>query len=338
MTSTIGSRALSVALVALLWCSAPAEAGDEDGKVLVLAQPLARADAVWMAQSKEFFKAEGLAVSVRWMAGGADMLGVFGQGRDGSRGLGDFVVVSEVSAVSFWQSVHPDFVVIAALARDAQGYVGIAKAGIDDAQALGTKPVATRLGSTSAWLLGEYLRAHGMSEQDVALKNEGPEAILSWDPGAADGAAAFFVREPYGARALAKHGDRVHLLTTARGYGHGYLLLGTWKRYLKDHPGVAERLLRGLDRGRVYAADHRDEVIEFARGMFGGDDTRAVEADFASSDRVVGLDRITFEDFQKLGGWMMEAGLLKAPFDRSAFFDPAPLRTSLPDRVAPEFP
>ena len=43
MTSTIGSRALSVALVALLWCSAPAEAGYEDEKVLVLGQPLARA-------------------------------------------------------------------------------------------------------------------------------------------------------------------------------------------------------------------------------------------------------------------------------------------------------
>jgi len=334
MTFLIGSRALRVALVALLWCSALAEAVDEDTKVLVLAQPLARADAIWMAQSKGFFKAEGLAVSVRWMTSGADMLGVFGQGRDG----GDFVVVSELSAVNFWQSVRPDFVVIAALARDAEGYVGIAKAGISDAQALGAKAVATRLGSTSAWLLGEYLRAHGMSERDVELKNEGPESILAWDPGAADGAAAFFVREPYGARALAKHGDHVHLLTTARGYGHGYLLLGTWKRYLEDHPGVAERLLRALDRGRVYAADHKNEVVEFARGMFGGDDVGAVEADYASSDGVVGLDRITFEDFQRLGGWMMEAGLLTAPFDPKAFFDPAPLRASLPDRVAPEFP
>jgi ABC-type nitrate/sulfonate/bicarbonate transport system substrate-binding protein len=334
----IGSRALGVALVAVLWTFAPAGAVDEDAKVLVLAQPFARADAIWMAQSKEFFKAEGLAVSVRWMAGGADMLGVFGQGRDGRQGFGDFVVLSELSAVNFWQSVHSDFVVIAALARDAQGYVGIAKAGINDAQALGTKPVATRLGSTSAWLLGEYLRAHGMSEQDVALKNESPEAILTWDPGAADGPAAFFVREPYGARALAKHGDRVHVLTTARGYGHGYLLLGTWRHYLEDHPGVAERLLRGLDRGRVYAADHRDEVIEFARGMFGGDDMGAVEADYAASDRVVGLDTITFEDFQKLGGWMMDAGLLQAPFAPKTFFNPAPLRASLPDRVAPEFP
>ncbi len=159
MTSLIGSLAVGVVLVALLGCSAPAEAVDEDVKVLVLVQPFARADAIWMAQSKEFFKAEGLAVSVRWMAGGADMLGVFGQGRDGRQGFGDFVVLSELSAVNFWQSVHPDFVVIAALARDAQGYVGIAKAGINDAQRSGQSP----------WRPDWDQRVHGCSANISAL-------------------------------------------------------------------------------------------------------------------------------------------------------------------------
>ena len=72
--------------------------------------------------------------------------------------------------------------------------------------------------------------------------------------------------------------------------------------------------------------------------MFGGDNMGAVEADYASNERVVGLDGITFEDFQRLSGWMMEAGLLQAPFDPKAFFDHAPLQASLRDRVAPEFP
>lgn len=187
------------ALAVLLSGSPPTDAGHEDGKVLVLAPPLARADAFWMAQSKGFFGEQQLKVSVKWMAGGADALRVFREGREGRRGFGDFVVVSEVSAVDFWQSVEGDFVVIAALARDAHGYVGIAKAEISGAEALKRKAVATRLGSTSAWLLGEYLRAHRMSERDVALKNESPEAILSWNP-AESAVAAFFVREPYGTR------------------------------------------------------------------------------------------------------------------------------------------
>lgn len=61
----------------------PVSAAGEDQPVLILAQPLARADAIWMAQAQGFFKAGGLAVSVRWMTTGADMLGVFGQGRAG---------------------------------------------------------------------------------------------------------------------------------------------------------------------------------------------------------------------------------------------------------------
>jgi len=323
---------LGAALAAALWTATTAEAGHEDGRVLIFAQPFVRADAIWMAQAKGFFKEERLAVSVKWVSAGTDALKVLQEGREGKPGFGDLIVVSDVSAVNFWESVGRDFVVIAVLARDAEGYTGIAKVEIKTPQALRAKRIATRLGSTSAWLLGEYLRAHGMSERDVALKNEGPEAILTWDPDGSD-VAAFFVREPYAALALAKHGDRVHRLTTAKGYAHGYLLLGTWKRYLQEHPGVAERLLRAIDRGRQYAAGHKDEVIEFARGRFSVVDIAPVEADYSSNERVVGLDRATLDDFQRLGRWMQEAGLLKATFDPKAFFDPRPLRASLPERV-----
>lgn len=327
IASTFGA-----ALAPVLWTATAAEAGHEDGRVLIFAQPFVRTDAIWMAQAKGFFKEEKLTVSVKWASVGSDALRVFQAGREGQPGFGDFVVASEVSAMNFWESVDRDFVVIAALARDAKGYTGIAKAEIKTPQALKAKRVATRLGSTSAWFLGEYLRAHGMSERDIVLKNEGPEAVLAWDLDGSD-VAAFFVREPHAAQALAKHGDRIHRLTTAKGYAHGYLLLGTWKRYLQEHPGVAERLLRAIDRGRLFAAGHKDEVIQFARGMFSVDDTAPVEADYAFNERVVGLDRVTLDDFQRLGRWMQEAGLLKAPFDPKVFFDPQPLRASLPERV-----
>ena len=118
---------------------------------------------------------------------------------------------------------------------------------------------------------------------------------------------------------------------------HGYLLLGTWKWYLRDHPGVAQRLLRALEKGRLHAAQQKAEVIQFARGMFNVEDITPVDADYHSTERVVGLDSVTLDDFQKLGRWMKEAGLLKEQLDPRAFFDPQPLRASLPERVAPEF-
>ena len=71
--------------------------------------------------------------------------------------------------------------------------------------------------------------------------------------------------------------------------------------------------------------------------MFNVEDITRVDADYHSTERVVGLDSVTLNDFQKLGRWMQEAGLLKEAFDRKAFFDPQPLRAGLPERVAPEF-
>lgn len=317
---------LAVALVAILGHGAPAEAGRADDKVLILAQPLARADAVWMAQAKGFFKDENLQVTVRWVS----------SGNDAQPGSADFVIVNELLAVHHWQATDGSFAVIAALARDAEGYVAIARSEVTTPEALKGKAVGIQVGSTGAWFLGEYLRAHGMSELDVAVKPVPLDSILTWNLDG-DSMAAFFLREPYGARALTTHGSRVHRLATAKGYMSGYLMIGTGKSYLRDHPGVAERLLRALEKGRRHAEEHRAEVIQFAREMFSVEDAAPVEADYSSNERVVGLDQVTLDDFDKLARWMKEAGLATRAFDRSSFFDADPLRKALPDRLAPEF-
>jgi ABC-type nitrate/sulfonate/bicarbonate transport system substrate-binding protein len=318
---------LASALVAALGTGAPAEAGHTDGKVLILAQPLARTDAIWMAQAKGYFKEEKLQVTVRWVSSGTDA----------KPGSADFVIVNELLAVHHWQATDGSFAVIAALARDAEGYVAVARSDIATPQALKGKAVGVQVGSTGAWFLGEYLRAHGMSELDVAVKPMPPDSVLTWNLDG-DSMAAFFLREPYGTRALTTHGSRVHRLATAKGYMAGYLLVGTSKSYLRDHPGVAERLLRALEKGRRYAEEHRAEVIQFAREMFSAEDTAPVNADYSSNERVVGLDRVTLEDFDRLARWMKEAGLATRAFDRSSFFDADPLRGALPDRLAPELP
>lgn len=328
---------LAVALVAALGAGAPAEAGRADDKVLILAQPLARADAVWMAQAKGFFKEERLEVTVRWVSSGNDALRTFQDGNEGKSGSADFVIVNELLAVHHWQATDGSFAVIAALARDAEGYVAIARSEITTPQALKGKAVGVQVGSTGAWFLGEYLRAHGMSELDVAVKPVPPDSVLTWNLDS-DSMAAFFLREPYGARALTTHGSRVHRLATAKGYMSGYLMIGTGKSYLRDHPGVAERLLRALEKGRRHAEEHRAEVIQFARAMFSVEDAEPVEADYSSNERVVGLDQVTLDDFDKLARWMKEAGLATRAFDRNSFFDADPLRRALPERLAPELP
>src|SRR5437763_67890 len=198
---------LSVAI--LLWAGA-AWAGHEDGRVLVVAPPLARADALWMAAARGFFKDEGLSVTVRWVSSG---------------------------------------------------------------------------------------------------------------------------REAYATRALQKNGDAVHRLATAKGYAHGYLVLGASRQYLREHAGVAERLLRALDRGRRHAAEHRDDVIAFARDMF-GTEPAVVDIDYAATERLLGVNPTVVSDMRNLVHWMKEAGLLGAPADPRTLFELGPLRATFPERLA----
>jgi NitT/TauT family transport system substrate-binding protein len=325
---------LAAALVATLLPGAPAEAARNDDKVLIFAQPLARADAVWMAQAKGFFKEEHLQITVRWVPSGNDALRALQGGSDGKPGSADFVIVNELLAVQHWQATDESFAVIAALARDAGGYSAIARSEVTTPRALKGKAVGVQVGSTSAWFLGEFLRAHGMSELDIAVKPMAPDSILAWTVDG-DQPAAFFLRDPFGTRALATHGNRVHRLATAKGYVSGYMMIGARKSYLRDHAGVAERLLRALEKGRRYAEEHRAEVVQFAREMFSVEDAAPVEADYSSNERVMGLDQVALDDFDKLARWMKDAGLATRPFERQSFFNPDPLRAVLPDGLAP---
>jgi len=326
---------VGVALAAFLWPGAPALAGHEDGKVLLFAQPIAKADAIWMALKKGFFKDEKLDVTVKWFSAGTTAMQTFQSGMDGKRGFGDFNTGGELPAVNFWQNMDEAFALFAVIERDTEGYVGVAKAEIKTARDLKGKVIATRVGSTGSWMISEYLKAHGMSERDVTVKNLDPHIMPSaLDRGDID---AFFIWEPYGAQALKISGNRVHRLMTAKGYMNGYLVMGTWKWYLRDHPGVAERMLKAINKGRTYAAEHKDEVLQFAREQFSVQDTAPVEADYSYNERVVGLDKVAWDDFHKLAAWMKETGMAKREFAPKSFFDPRPLRAVLPDRVSPEF-
>ena len=118
---------------------------------------------------------------------------------------------------------------------------------------------------------------------------------------------------------------------------NGYLVIGTWKWYLKEHPGVAEKMMAAIDKGRRYAAEHKDEVIQFAKEQFSVQDTAPVEADYSYNERVVGFDKVVWDDFAKLARWMKEAGIAKRDFSPKSLFDPRPLQKALPERVSPEF-
>ena len=323
------------ALLAVITAAPTPTWAQTNESVLLFTPPIPLGDSIWMAQKKGYFKDEKLDVTIKWWSSGTLAMQTFQSGKDGKRGFGDFNAGGDLPAVNFWQNMGGEFAIIAAVERDGDGYNGIAKAEIKSGKDLKGKVIATRVGSTAAWFVSDYLKSQNMTEADVTIKNLEPQIMPSaLDRGDID---AFFIWEPYGSESLKISGSKVHRLTNGGGYFNGYYLLGAWKWYLREHPDVAPRLLRAIDRGRVYAEAHKDEVLEFARTEFSVQDTTAIEKQWGFNRRVVGLDKQVWDDFQRLQVWMKANGLATREYDAKSLFDPKPLQAVLPDRVAPEF-
>ncbi len=90
-----------MALVTVLGTGTRARAGHEDGKVLLFSQPIAKADSIWMAIKKGYFKEQGLDVTVKWFSSGTIAMQTFQVGKEGKRGFGDFNTGGELPAVNF---------------------------------------------------------------------------------------------------------------------------------------------------------------------------------------------------------------------------------------------
>src|SRR5881628_1109279 len=84
-------------------------AGHEDGKVLLFSQPIAKADAIWMAMQQGFFKDEKLDVTVKWFSAGTTAMQTFQSGKDGKRGFGDFNTGGELPAAKSPKPRLPSF-------------------------------------------------------------------------------------------------------------------------------------------------------------------------------------------------------------------------------------
>lgn len=307
----------------------------EKEQILIFNQPIPVGDSVWMAQKQGYFDREKLDVKTKYWSSGTLAMQTFRAGLEGARGFGDFNFGGELPAVNFWQNTDGQFAMIAAIERDGAAYNLISKSSIKTIQDLKGKVIATRKGSSADYGLSRILEKEGLSESDVTIKDIEPNVMPSaLDRGDID---AFFMWEPYGTESLNTSGDKVHLLANGSKYFTAYYVLGTWKWYLKQHPGVAARFLKALDAGRIYAEHNKSEVLDFAKSEFSLTDVSAISAQYERNERVIGLDKKVYDYFQELAAFMKKKGILKREFDPKSFFDPGPLQEAFKDRVSPEF-
>src|SRR5262249_29164172 len=99
--------------------TAPGGAQQEPLRMTLFGQPSVNNDSIWMAFEKGFYKSEGLDVTYRLFPSGTTAFQSF------QTGQGDIVMTGDLPSVQYFFRSNGNYRTIAAIERDAKGYVVI---------------------------------------------------------------------------------------------------------------------------------------------------------------------------------------------------------------------
>src|SRR4030081_3126766 len=295
----------------VLIAGASAQAQQTTLKMTLFGQPSVNNDAIWMAFEKGFYQQEGLDVTYRLFPSGTTAFQAF------QTGQGDIVMTGDLPSVQYFFRVKGDYRTIAAIERDAKGYVAVAQKAITKPQDLVGKTVATRVGSTGSWFISEYLAKNGVDPAKVTVKNLDtqvlPTALCGGD------IAAFFIWQPVGSRALEICPDKVHYLSDATGYIQGYLVAGARPGWLATPQGkdIATRWLRATMKGRDVAEKDFPSVAAYAKDKLSLSE-KATKEQWETNLRPLAIDKTYYDDFCSLSHWGQKDDNIPAPIDFKA--------------------
>ena len=281
-------------------------------KLVLFGQPSVNNDSIWMAISNGYYKEAGIDLDYRAFPSGLTAFQSF------KAGQGDIIMTGDLPAVQYFLGDPNGYRAIAAIERDAKGYVAIASKAITKPQDLEGKTIATRVGSTGSWFISEYLTKNGVDPAKVTIKNLDtqllPTALCGGD------IAAFFIWQPIGSRALEICGDKAYQLTDATGYIQGYLLAGARPSWLQA-PGNADltvRFLKATMRGRDKAQADFPSVAAYAAAKLSLSEA-ATRAQWDTNLRPIALDDEFYKDFCSESRWAQNNKLTDRPLDYGTF-------------------
>ena len=291
------ARALAAAMgITILLAPISALAQQPPLKMTLFGQPSVNNDAIWMAFEKGFYQQEGLDVTYRLFPSGTTAFQAF------QTGQGDIVMTGDLPSVQYFFRVKGDYRTIAAIERDAKGYVVVARKEITKPQDLAGKIIATRVGSTGSWFISEYLTKNGVDPAKVTVKNLDTQVL----PAALCGGdiAAFFIWQPIGSRTLEICPDKAHYLSDASGYIQGYLVAGARPEWLASAQGkdIATRWLRATIKGRDVAEKDFPSVAAYAKAKLDLSE-KATREQWETNTRPLALDKVYYDDFCSLSRW-----------------------------------
>jgi NitT/TauT family transport system substrate-binding protein len=246
-------------------------------------------------------------------------------------------MTGDLPSVQYFFRSNGNYRTIAAIERDAKGYVVIAAKEIAKPQDLTGKIIATRVGSTGSWFISEYLKKNGVDASKVNVKNLDTQVL----PAALCGGeiAAFFIWQPIGSRTLEICPDKAHQLSDATGYVQGYLVAGARPDWLSSAEGkdIATRWLRATIKGRDLAEKDFPAVAAYAKAKLDLSE-KATRDQWDTNTRPLALDKVYYDDFCSLSRWAREEKLTDQPVDFAKLTWPDGLRAISAKLVDPPPP
>jgi NitT/TauT family transport system substrate-binding protein len=274
-----------------------------------------------VAIKKGYCKNVGLDIDMKMFTSG----GVAAQAFIG--GQGDWVVTGDWPAMRTWMTTKDNADPIVGLFPAAHYNdlsVVVAKSSITKAADFEGKTMGVWLGTTSEFFAAKYLDANGVPIKDVTFKNIKPaEMVVALDRGDVDG---FTIWQPFGWRSEEVSGNKVHILSTGKGFFTEYMVTSARKSLLKDDPDAVSAVIKCTGQGAEYTSSHPDEAAQIVGAQF-----KIPAEQVKKMTMVQNFDPTYDPDFRKamdeLNAFMMSKGESKEQINWSKEFDPGGLKS-----------
>ncbi|HET7616495.1 MAG TPA: glycine betaine ABC transporter substrate-binding protein, partial [Bacillales bacterium] len=147
--------------------------------------------------------------------------------------------------------------------------------------------------------------------------------VVALDRGDIDG---FTIWQPFGWRAEEVSGDKVHILSTGKGFFTEYMVTSTRKSFQKDDPDAVAAMIKCTQQGADYTKAHVDEAAQIVGAQF------KIPADLvkkmiAAQNFDPTYDPSFRKSMDELNAFMMSKGMSNEKVDWSKEFDPNGLKS-----------
>jgi len=269
--------------------------------IAVAWSPFEHGTLLWIAEDRDFFRNNGLDVTLRkYDTGFGSLEGMLKGDADITVGVTEFPMVGRA-----FQKTNGR--IIGAISKVEQQYlVGRRDRGIEKVSDLKGKRVGTTFRTVAEFYLGRFLELNGMNMEDITVVDLRTPA--EWENAVADGAVdAIVTAQPYADLARKRLGDNA-IVWPAQGGQHIFGLIVIPEGRIKETPELVDRFLKAIVQAEEYAVRNPAQSRAIMQKWLNVDAAFA-ESAWARDQFYLSLDQSLIVAMEDQGRWMIKNNL-----------------------------